>query len=354
MYTHSTPLRSAPARSTAGLLRRRRKAARRTARLSALLAAAAVLAACGGTESSTSGSQGSAAPSGSATTSTALRIAFVPATTALPLHVAKEQGFFDDNGLDVTLTAAANISDIPSTLGRQFDLAIGTATDLIRAGTAGIDVVQVSGNTVSTKDNPFVRVIVPADKGIRSFGDLGGKTLGSPTLSGVIHVGTLFTAKQEGVDPAAIKGVQVPPPNLPDQLKAGRVDGVEALEPFASQLVKSGNISLGDPFSAIADPLATNFFIAQGKWAQENKDAIKRFVKAMEQASAFIEDKPEEARAILQGYTGLPAPVASSVPLPTYDFEIRADDLDKWVEVLKEIGQLDGEVDTSKLVLSGT
>lgn len=321
----------------------------------ALLALTAVVAACGGTESSSPASSPAASPAATPSEeaeTTALRIAFVPATTALPLHVAKDQGFFEENDLDVTLTKAANISDLPSTLGRQFDLAIGTATDLIRAGTAGLDIVQVSGNTVSTKENPFVQVIVPPGKGIMDFGDLGGKTVGSPTLSGVIHVGTLFTAKQQGADPATIRGVEAPSPTLPDQLKAGRVDGVEALQPFASQLTKAGNVSIGDPFSAIASPLATNFYVAQGEWAKSNTDAIERFVKAMEQATDFIEEMPMESRTILQQFTELPAPVAATVPLPTYDFDIRTEDLDKWVGVLKELGQLDGEVDTGKLVLS--
>lgn len=341
-------------RRAAGSLQR---ASRRGALLPPLLAATAVLAACGGSGdqrarvSSNATAEPSSAPAADRETAT-LRVAFVPATTSLPLHVAKEQGLFDAQDLDVTLSPAANISDVPTTLGRQFDLAIGTATDLIRAGAAGLDVVQVSGNTVSTTENPFVRVIAPAGEGIEDFGDLAGKTVGSPTLSGVIHVGTLHTAQQQGADPSTIRGVQAPPPTLPDQLQAGRVDAVEALEPFATSLVEAGNVSLGDPFSAIADPLATNFFIAQGEWARSNTDALTRFVDAMGHAAEFIEQEPQEARVILQGYTGLPQPVAASVPLPTYDFQIRVEDLDKWVQVLEDLGELDGEVDTSALVLA--
>lgn len=327
----------------------------RASALLTLLTLALVLAACGGNGGSAGGGNEqtqASPPAAQEQGPTSLRIAFVPATTSLPLHVAQEQGFFEDNDLDVTLTAAANISDIPATLGRQFDLAIGTATDLIRAGAAGLDVVQVSGNTVSTKDNPFVRVVAPADSGIKSFGDLAGKTVGSPTLSGVIHVGTLHAAKQQGADPATIKGVQAPPPSLPDQLNAGKVDAIEALEPFATSLVKAGNVSLGDPFSQIADPLATNFFIAQGEWARANTDAVARFVQSLEQAVEFIEQSPKEARTVLQGFTMLPPPVAQSVPLPTYDVEIRQEDLDRWVEVLRDVEGFDDEVDTSELVLS--
>ncbi|HWC11497.1 MAG TPA: ABC transporter substrate-binding protein [Acidimicrobiales bacterium] len=312
-----------------------------------VLAMALLAAACGDSDEESTGTPSGEGPA-------ELRVAYVPATTALPVHVAKAQGYFEAKNLDVTLTEAANISDLPATLGRQFDLAMGTATDLIRAGAAGIDVVQVAGNTVSTKDNPFVQVIVPPDKGIDDVADLAGKTIGTPTLSGVIHAGVLYQAKEQGVDPAQIKAVEAPSPNLPDQLKAGRVDAVEALEPFASQLKKDGNVSIGDPFSAIADPLATNFWVADGSWARTNRDVTERFVEAMNQAKDFIAQNGSEARRVLQGYTGMPEPVAATVPLPTYEFQVRTGDLDKWVDVLKEIGQFDGKVDTDNLVVSSS
>lgn len=316
----------------------------------AAVAAFGLLAvACGGDEDSP---QTQGATQTTTAGPTALRIAYVPATTVLPLHIAKAQGFFAQNNLDVTLTEAANISDIPATLGRQFDLALGTATDLIRAGAAGVDVVQVAGNTNSTKANPFVKVIVKADSGITDVAGLKGKTVGTPTLSGVIHAAVKYEAKQKGVNPADIGGVEAPTPNLPDQLRAGRIDAVEALEPIASQLIKAGNVAISQPFDSIGDPLATNFWTAQGSWANKNRDVVARFVTSLKQGEAFISQNPTEARRILQEYTKLPEAVASTVPLPTYNFDIRAGDLDRWVTVLKDIGEFNGQVDTKKLVLT--
>ncbi|HEX2046491.1 MAG TPA: ABC transporter substrate-binding protein [Acidimicrobiales bacterium] len=321
----------------------------RRAAVAAVVALGLTGAACGGTDSSSQGQQGTTeTPAGP----TALRVSYVPATTVLPLHIAKAQGFFTQNNLDVTLTEAANISDIPATLGRQFDLALGTATDLIRAGAAGVDVVQVAGNTNSTKSNPFVKLIVRPDSGITDVTQLRGKTVGTPTLSGVIHAAVKYEAKQKGVDPFTIGGVEAPTPNLPDQLRAGRIDAVEALEPIASQLIRAGNVAISQPFDAIGDPLATNFWLAQGSWANKNRDAVTRFVDALKQGQAFIDQNPTEARRILQEYTKLPEAVASSVPLPTYNFDIRSGDLDAWVKVLKDIGEFNGQVDTRKLVLS--
>ncbi|MGH2628184.1 MAG: ABC transporter substrate-binding protein [Anaerolineales bacterium] len=320
------------------------------AAVAAVAALGLVAAACGGGDDNSSQSQGTTETT--APGPVALRVAYVPATTVLPLHIAKAQGFFAQNNLDVTLTEAANISDIPATLGRQFDLALGTATDLIRAGAAGVDVVQAAGNTNSTKDNPFVKLIVKPDSGITDVTQLQGKTVGTPTLSGVIHAAVKYAAKQRGADPSKIGGVEAPTPNLPDQLRAGRIDAVEALEPIASQLIRAGNVAILQPFDAIGDPLATNFWMAQGTWANKNRDVVARFVTSLKQGEAFIAQNPTDARRILQEYTKLPEAVASTVPLPTYNFDIRIGDLDKWVQVLKDIGEFSGQVDTKKLVMS--
>lgn len=318
--------------------------------LASVVVLALVALACGGDgDGTSSGAQGA---DSTAAGPAKLRVSFVPATTVLPLHVAKEKGIFERNNLDVTLEQAANISDIPATLGRQFDIALATATDLIRAGGAGLDVVQVAGNTISSKANPFAQIIVPANSGITDVAQLKDKTIGTPTLSGVIHAGVLWAAKQKGVNPDSIRGVEAPSPNLPDQLKAGRLDAVEALEPFATSLKRDGFVSIGDPFSPIADPLATNFWMAQGSWAKANRPAIERFVQSLKEADTFIQQNNTEARQVLQAYTGMAAPVANSVALPTYNFDIRAQDLGRWVQVLKDIGQFDGKVDPNKLVLT--
>lgn len=312
-----------------------------------LVAVAAVsLAACG-SDTTTTSSGGSGATSGP----TKLRVAYVPVATVLPLQVAKAQGYFAKNGLDVTLKPVDNISDIPATLGRQFDIGLGTSTDLIRAGSAGVDVLQIAGNTVDTKSNPIVQLITRPDTGIKSVKDLEGKKVGSPTLSGVIHTAVLFGVAKAGGDPDKVQGVQVPSPNIPDQLKAKRIDAAEALEPFATKLKKAGNVSLGDPFAAIGRPLATNFWIAQGSWARGHRDAIRRYVASLNQAITFIKRDPQAARSVLRAYTKLPAPVTKTVRLPTWNVQIRTQDLAKWVGVLKQVGSFKGDADPQKLVL---
>lgn len=284
---------------------------------------------------------------------TSIDVAFVPATTGLLLNVAEAEGLFEDHGLDAELSEAQNISEIIPTLGQQFDISLGTTTDLIRAGESGLDVVQISGNTISTEDNPFAQLIVEADSGIEDITDLEGRRMASPTLSGVINMAVLYWAQQEGIEPDSIDGVQVPPPNHPDQLNAGQVDAVQALEPFASQLLGQGHQSLGNPFAAIKLPLATNFWVANGQWADDNPEVVDGFTSALEDAKDFLEDsEANEARAreVLQEYTGMPPEAAENVALPTFDLEVRQDDVDTWIDVLEQLGELDGDIDSQGLV----
>jgi NitT/TauT family transport system substrate-binding protein len=282
---------------------------------------------------------------------TPVRAAYIPVVTWLPAWIAKDKGFFEKNGLSVSLTVTQNLSVLPGTLGRQFDFAPSTAPDLIKAVAGGIDVVAVAGQAIETKDNPSTHLIVRADSMVRSIQDLKGKVIATPALGAIIHVSLLHSLKKSGVDPASIRAVEVPFPNMADQLKAGNVDAVEALEPFAGQLLAAGNRSLGDPLLSVADEILYPFWISQGKWAESHRGVIEAWVTSLEQAKEFIDANPNEARAVLAKYTRLPAPVVEKIPFPTYRFSLRLQDFGIWVTVLKDLGQIAKSVDENRLVV---
>ncbi|MGH9178371.1 MAG: ABC transporter substrate-binding protein [Acidimicrobiales bacterium] len=336
--------------------RRPHRRRRRPAALVAVLALLALVAAACGDDRTASND---AAPTTSAARRAtpddepvAVRIGYVPATATLPLQVAEAKGLFERNDLDVTLTEVPDSSKAAAGLGSQFDIVLSTAADLIRDSQAGLDLVEVAGNTISTEDNPYAQIVTRADTGITEIDQLEGRTIGTSAATGVVHAATLYWAMEEGAEPESIKAVEASAPDLPVQLQAKQVDAVQALEPLATQLVGAGQVSIGEPFSAIAKSVSTNFWVAQRAWAEENRDAVTRFVDSLEQAQNFIDQSPDEARQMLQGYAGLAPDVAATVPLPTFDFSVKAADLAAWAKVLREVEQLEGEVDTAKLVLA--
>ena len=281
----------------------------------------------------------------------AVRAAYIPVVTWLPVWVAKEKGLFAKHGLDVTLSAAQNLSLLPGTVGRQFEFAPSTATDLLKAVASGLDVVAVSGEVYETEDNASTHLMVAADSGIKSAKDLSGKLIATPTLGGVIHVATLYWLKKNGVDLATIRAVEVPFPNMADQLKAKRVDAAEAVEPFVGAMKAAGNVALTAPLLSAGKDVLFPFWISSGEWARANKGTVAAWKASLDEAMAFIKQNPDEARRILGQYTKLPEAIVKATPFPTYRTSITASDVEVWEKVLRDIGQLSAPVDAKKLVL---
>lgn len=283
---------------------------------------------------------------------TQVRVAYVPVATWLPAWVAKDTGIFASHGLDVSLTPIQNLSLLPGTVGRQFEIAASTPPDVIKAAAGGLDVVAVAGEAIETKDNQAMQLIVRKDAGIKGPKDLKGKAIAAPTLGAVMHVATLYWLKKNGVDPNSIRGVEVPFPNMGDQLKAKNVDAVEALVPFTTAILAAGNVSLGDPMLAVGDEVLFPFWIASGSWARANKPIIKAFIDSLTEAKAYMDAHPDEGRAILAKYSHLPPAVVAKVPYPTYRFTLKPEELGVWVDVLADLGQVSGNIDKSKLVVT--
>ena len=283
---------------------------------------------------------------------TTIRAAYIPVVTWAPAWVAKEKGFFEKRGLDVKLTVAQNLSILPGTLGRQFDFAPSTAPDLLKSVASGLDVVAVAAAVFETQSNQTTQLMVGKDSGVTSAKDLGGKLIATPTIGGVIHISVLYWLQKNGVDISNVRAVEVPFPNMADQLKAGRVDAVEVVEPFVGALKAGGAVSLTAPLLSAGDEVLFPFWIASGEWARANKPVLAAWRASLDEAMAFIKANPEEARKIVGQYTKLPEAIVNATPFPDYRTAITAKDIEVWKDVMKAVGQFNGEADSSKLVVA--
>jgi NitT/TauT family transport system substrate-binding protein len=281
-----------------------------------------------------------------------LRVAYIPVITWLPALVAKDEGIFDANGLDVTFTKFPTLVTLPPTLGRQFDLVPTTAPDLLNAVAGGLNIAAVAGESVETANNKSYQVLIRPDSGINSPKDLVGKRVAAPGIGSVMHVALLYWVKQDGGDPRAVTGIEAQFTVMSDMLKSGRVDAVEQLEPFVGQMLAAGFKSLGDPLLAVADPVLFPFWIADADWARANRIVLKRYVTSLEAALQVIKRDDAKARAVLAKYSGLPEAVIARIPLPAYDFRITPAQLDVWRNVMVTQGYPLANLDIARIVIT--
>ncbi|MDN5855784.1 MAG: ABC transporter substrate-binding protein [Actinomycetia bacterium] len=303
----------------------------------AMLTASLVLANCGGADAE--GDDG------------AIRVAHNSNAGVLPVRIADEQGYFEDEGIDVKFTKVENIGTLPPALGKSFDIVLTPPTSLISAKSQGIDMVAAAGATVDVPDNPTSGVVALKSSGISSFKDLKGKKLGVLTETGTLHTATLFALDKAGVSADDIEIVQVDGPAQADQLNAGRIDAVETLAPFRAGLLASGDaVDIGDPYLEMAPEIGALLWGASSDWANEHPDEIEGFRKAIAKAITYIGSHEEEALQSLEAYTGLPHDVVEETVLPNYVSDVRPQDLEIWLRAMKSVGGFEGDVSLDDLV----
>jgi NitT/TauT family transport system substrate-binding protein len=147
-------------------------------------------------------------------------------------------------------------------------------------------------------------------------------------------------------------GLEAPFTAMLDQLKSGRVDAVEPLEPFVGQMLGQGFKSIGDPLLAVADPVLFPFWIADADWARAHGDVLKRWVASLEGGLQAIQSDEAKARKVLASYSGLPDAVVARIPFPHYDFHITPAELEVWRNVMVSQGAPLKDLDIKRIVVA--
>jgi NitT/TauT family transport system substrate-binding protein len=326
--------------------------------LACLVALGAGLAACGGSDND-SGSSTSTGSSSSAGGTSKIRIANVQASlTAVPMQVAQTQGFFKKHQVTVTLdTPTLPFNQLPNALGKQYDLIISSAPNVVNARQNGLDLVLESFLERDSQIEPGAALVVPPDSSIHSIKDLAGKTVGAPSVAGSNWTTLLCWAKKAGLGPKAFRGVEAPTPQIPDLVKKGRFDAALLFQPGYGQLLNDGFRSIGNSYqSCFGERIMTSAFVGLGSWVKSNKPALTRFHAALRDAVQWIDANPDKARQVWLDTSGLPKAVASIAPPRKGGFEINDDralmlgTAQKWLDVMHDVGVYDGNVKASEMV----
>ncbi|HLG74143.1 MAG TPA: ABC transporter substrate-binding protein [Chloroflexota bacterium] len=270
------------------------------------LATMAVLAGCGGAAPPVSSSTlRSAAPSASG--------ALLPVKGAYtnivaaggPLWVAKEQGFFAQNGLDVSLASLPGSAHVPALLSGELQLASVGPTELAAADLEGANVVAVA----SSADLPTFSLF--ADKKYSSVADLAGQSVGVTAIgSSSDAVAHLFLSKFGVLDKVKITPAGGTSTTILAALKQGVIAGAILAQPTGAAS-RAGYVELVNGVK-LGVPFAQGDIIVTRAYAKEHPDVVKSYLRAYVQAWRFASDPANKAAMvkIFQKYTSQDAAVS--------------------------------------------
>jgi len=297
-----------------------------------------------------------------------LKFGFIKLTDMAPLAIAYEKGFFEDEGLYVTLEPQANWKVL---LDRVIDgeldgahmlagqplgatIGFGTQADIITAFS-----MDLNGNaiTVSNKVWGEMKKHIPHENGkpvhpikadalkpvIEKYKDEGkpfnmGMVFPVSThnyelrywlAAGGIHPG--FYAPHKGDTSGQIKADTflsvTPPPQMPSTMEAGTIEGYCVGEPWNQQAV----------FKGIGVPVVTDYeiwknnpekvFGVSSTWAKKNPNTHIKVVKALIRAAEWLDaennkNRPEAVKILAKSqYVGADYEVIANSMTGTFEYE---------------------------------
>ncbi|NQD93386.1 ABC transporter substrate-binding protein [Pseudomonas sp. CrR25] len=297
-----------------------------------------------------------------------LKLGFIKLTDMAPLAVAYEKGYFEDEGLYVTLEAQANwkvlldrvitgeLDGAHMLAGQPLGATIGfgTKADVVTAFS-----MDLNGNGITMSNAVWAEMKkhVPMENGkpvhpikadaLKPVIDQY-KAQGKPfNLGMVFPVSThnyelRYWLAAGGINPgyyAPAKGditgtisadallSVTPPPQMPSTMEAGTINGYSVGEPWNQQAV----------FKGIGVPVITDYEIWKNNpekvfgvskaWAEANPETHKRLVKALIRAAMWLDEdgnaNRQEAVEILSRpeYVGADAKVIANSMTGTFEYE---------------------------------
>jgi NitT/TauT family transport system substrate-binding protein len=272
------------------------KAIRRSWLVACFIALLAVaLTACGDDDSSSStttdtSTSASAKPSQPLTVS-----AFAAGQLILP-YVAQDQGYFEDEGLDVTVKYVPGGATLltPMVLGDELDIAATSAADIMPAIMKGapIKLIAAVGSVLPSDLSVSANTLIFKDPSIKRPKDLEGKTVAFNTVGGSQELYTRLAVEADGGDPDKLKFVQVPVQNIPSAIDKGQVDAGQALQPMLSiaqgmglkELFPIGNVLAGAPEAS---------YWGKASFIDDHSVEINAFARAMANTIDAINQDPD-------------------------------------------------------------
>jgi len=279
-------------------------------------------------------------------------VGVIPILDVAPIYLGEQQGFFSSRDIDLTLTPAqGGAAIVPAVVSGQYQFGFSNVISLLLAQSTGLPLKVVSnGNNSTGVDEDFAALMVKADSPITSPADLAGKTVAANTLKNIVETSVRASVRKAGGDAAAVRFTELPFPDQPAALEAGRVDAVFVVEPFQQAVLAQGGRKIASSYVDAAPNLAVALYFTSQQLIAANPDLVRRFTEAMKESLAYADSHPDEARAIIGTYTQIAPEVIAKLTLPKWPAEINRESVRTLADLATEDGLLTKPADVDALL----
>ncbi|WP_090150215.1 ABC transporter substrate-binding protein [Leucobacter sp. L43] len=331
------------------------KKLRRSLTAVALLPAAAlVLSACSGDGAA----GGSSEEPGGVTT---LKVATIGLTSDGSLLAGMEQGFFEEEGLQIETSIVANPpAGLAAVQGGQVDVAYAPSIPILNALSQGVPITVIAAADGYPEDGvPAAEaenvddtgLYASSSSGVTSVADLEGKTIAIPARKAQLEVVIAGELEKAGIDPATgVNWVVLDFTSAVAGLQNGTVDAAGLVSPFTTEAAEAGNELIASPSVGFFESGATGLWTAGTDTVEKKSDAIAAFQRAVVKSNAYATEHPEEVIQAGLDYTDSELSI-DDVKTPIWPSEVLPEDLERPNEKMVQLGFLPTPVDLDGVIL---
>lgn len=314
-------------------------------RVGALVAAGAsalALASCGST-----------APTATKVNTTVIT-GILPVADAGGFYTAEARGYFKQYGITPkTEIIAGGATLVPALQSGAMNIGFSNIVSVLQAGQAHLPVECVAGTLRKPLQGANLALVVSPKYAstITSASGLVGQKIAVNTLDNINQLVADVWLAHHGVNPASVTYVGINFPDMPAAIAQGQVAAAITDEPFTTIVVGAGAKVLDPhPYSLINPSPVFSCWLAATSWVNSHKTVVRDYVKALNQATAYLDAHPDYLRSILPKYTSLSSALAKAIVLPTIVSSITTADLKVWQTPALKYGFLTHSVNLNSLI----
>jgi NitT/TauT family transport system substrate-binding protein len=229
-----------------------------------------------------------------------LKVAYLGLTCEAPIFVAREKGFYKEEGLDVELVKT-DWDGLRDGLGSgRFDANHTLIMYLLKPIEEGVDLKITAGIHTGCLG---LQAGIKSD--LRAVRDLKGKKIGVPN-----HLGSppyLFASRvlvAHGIDPrpekTEVQWLALPPEAMEKAVEDGRVDAVATADPIGTILLGKGLVrNLAD--QSVDLPYSDEYCCAavvSGRLARDDPAAAAKVTRALLKGAKWVNENPTAAARV--------------------------------------------------------
>jgi len=274
-----------------------------------------------------------------------IRVAVLPIMDTLPMYVASEEGYFEENNINIEFIPVASAPERDQLVSAgQADAMVNEIVSTMFYNRDVIQVQTVRYARTATNNAPLFHILVSKQSGITDPGELKGVEIGI-SQGTIIEYLTDRILESQNFSAEEIKIVAVP--KISDRmalLASGEIDAAMLPDPLSFLAVgQEASIIIDD--SEIPD-LSFSTITFRKDFIENNPAAVRGFLAALETATDRINTDPANYAGLLAEKNLVPPPILESYqinPFPPAGVPSQAqwDDVQRWVQ---EKGLLDVSV----------